>query len=275
MVGGYPVRSYLRGWIVLFGSVTLLLTAGCGVNSTFVYKPAVPVTAGPKLPISMAVFPFKDGTEDFTKRGSVLNPESLYYNLAKAGIGGQITALTPDLWAKALADDMAASGIFKSVRFIYGPSELVNEDFYIDGTLKKATASGSWAMPNEFALALRALQKTDNRLVWEKEVSYSWKNTPAMYEGFGAMSIQCMVDRHHADVNRVLRGLFAEAREDLVRTLAHRSENRSGDAGRSPDASAGAARNEEFARDAIRVGTFAPPALESADQVIDRILLGN
>lgn len=77
-------------------------------------------------------------------------------------------------------------------------------------------------MPNEFALSLQALQRADKQLIWEKEVTYSGKNTPAMYDGCGATSIQCMQERNHADVNRVMQGLFAEARADLIRTLAPR-----------------------------------------------------
>ena len=77
--------------------------------------------------MNIAVLPFKDGTEDFTKRGSTWNPEYLVYNLAKAGVYGQITALTPEFWAKASADDMAASGAFRAVRFIYSPTESTDE----------------------------------------------------------------------------------------------------------------------------------------------------
>lgn len=234
----------------------LAVVSGCSTNSTFAYKPANSVDGGATLPLKVAVLPFNDGTEDFTNRGTIFNPESLYYNLAKAGIGGQITALTPDLWAKAFADDMAASGVFRSVRFVYGPSELADEELYIEGTLKKATISGSWAMPSEFTLALRALQRTDKQLVWEKEVSHSWKNTPALYEGCGAMSIQCMVERHHADVNRVMQELFAEARRDLVRTLTPLSGSRSVADKKSPAAAS------------------APLPHESAEDTIEKILKG-
>jgi hypothetical protein len=243
------MRRYL---LLLLGA---LVTTGCATNSAFIYKPAAPVTDGLKLPISVAVFSFKDGTEDFTKRGSIFNPESLYYNLAKANIGGQVTSLTPDLWAKAFADDMASSGDFKSVRFVYGQSEIMDEDFYIEGTLKKATVTASWALPNEFALSLRALQRADKRLIWEKEVMYSGKNTPAMYDGCGATSIQCMQDRNHADVNRVMLGLFVEARTDLTRTLAPRYGKQTG-------------------ANATSAGVPAPLPQESFDAEIERILKG-
>ncbi|MHB8120680.1 MAG: hypothetical protein ACYDG4_00880 [Desulfuromonadaceae bacterium] len=240
----------------LISILILTVTTGCSINTSFVYKPAAPVTDGLKLPISLAVFPFKDGTEDFTKLGSIFNPESLYYNLAKANIGGQVTSLTPDLWAKAFADDMASSGDFRSVRFLYIQSELSDEDFYIEGTLKKATVTASWALPNEFALSLRALQRADKKLVWEKEVTYSGKNTPAMYDGCGATSIQCMQERNHADVNRVMRGLFAEARADLMRTLAPRYGKKTG-----TNASSAGAPNT-------------PQPSESVDEEIERILKG-
>lgn len=250
------MRNCSRGLRLLFVILALVLMAGCSTNSTFVYKPVAPVAGAPKLPVKVAVLPFKDGTEDFTKRGSVFNPESLFYNLAKAGIGGQITALTPDLWAKALADDMASSGNFQAVRFVYGPSELADEEYYIEGTLEKATISGSWANPSEFALGLRALRRTDNQQIWQKEVAHAWTNTPALYQGCGAMSVQCMVDRHHADTNRVIQRLLTEARVDFLRTLAASPRGRSGESDSSPAKSS------------------APPAPESADETIESILKG-
>jgi hypothetical protein len=255
MVGGDPMRGRSRGWGVPVSVLALLLMAGCGVNSTFVYKPGGPAAGGMKVPVKVAVLPFKDGTEDFTKRGSVLAPESLYYNLAKAGIGGQITALTPDLWAKAFADDTAAAGVFQSVRFVYGPSELVDEDLYIEGTLGKATVSGAWVNPSEFALGLRAVRRADKKPVWEKEVSRVWKNTPAtLYKGCGGMAIQCMVDRHHEDANRVMREIFAEARADLMATIASQSGIRAEEGSLPPTASP------------------APHAPESVEQTIERLL---
>ncbi|MCR4310253.1 MAG: PDZ domain-containing protein [Deltaproteobacteria bacterium] len=226
---------------VLIAAMVLVLTAGCSVNSTFVYKPGGPATGGPKLPLKVAVLPFKDGTEDFTKRGGIFAPETLYYNLAKSGISGTINALTPDLWAKAFADDTAAAGSFRAVRFVYTPSELVDEDLYIEGTVLKATAAGAWVNPSEFALGLRALRRADKTPVWEKEVSRAWKNSPAtLYKGCGGMAVQCMVDRHHADTNRVMREMFAEARTDLVATL---SGSQAGGGGTPP---AGEPRQEEF-----------------------------
>lgn len=216
----------------------LILLSGCSTNSTFVYKPVGSVEGWTRLPVKVAVLPFKDGTEDFTKRGSVLAPETLFYNMAKAGIGGQMTALTPDLWAKAFSDELAASGGFQAVRFVFGPSELVDEELAIDGTLEKAIIAGAWTSSNEFAIRMRAVRRADNRPVWEKEVARSWKNSAAtLYEGCGPFSIQCMVDRHHADANRVMQGMFAEATADLMGTLAATSGSRGGAKERPPAAS--------------------------------------
>jgi|GEM_PF-1456855 len=247
------MRACSRGWRVLFAGLTLVVVTGCAGNTTFVYKTAAPTAGGPKLPVKVAVLTFKDGTEDFTRRGSVFAPESLLFNLAKAGIGGQTTALTPDLWAKAFADDMTASGSFQAVRFAYSLSELTDEEFYIEGTVVKASISGAWGIPSEFALGLRALRKADNRLIWQKEVSKVWANTPALYEGCGAMSVQCMVDRGHADMNRVMQGLFAESRADLVRTLASHSGNPVEAEGRSPFGPSGETPEENIVGIGIRV----------------------
>ncbi len=226
--------------------LAVLVMAGCArTNWRFAYKPGAPITASPKLPISVAVFPFKDGTEDFTSRGSVFN-RSLHYNLAKTDSRGQITDLSPDLWAKAFADDMAASGEFKSARFVYGQSELLDEEIYIEGTLIKATFS-AYENANEFALSLRALRRADKQLIWEKEVSKTWKNTPVMYDGCGR-SAQCTLDLLHAAVNRAMQGLFAEGRADLTRTLALLYRNRPGANATSVGAPATQSVNEEIER---------------------------
>jgi hypothetical protein len=210
---------------LLVAAAVLVSMAGCAPNSQFVYKPGPPEAGTAKLPVKVAVLPFKDGTEDFTKRGSEWDPDTLMFNLVKTGIGATITALTPDLWAKAFADDMAASGAFRAVRFIYSPSELVDEGFIIEGTVEKAYVVVTLLNPNEFALGLRAVRRADNRLVWEKKVTRGWKIPPTLYDGCGRVQNQCRADRLHAELNRVMREMFAEARADLVATLAALSEN--------------------------------------------------
>lgn len=244
----------------IFLAVTVLfLLSGCAGNTTFLYKPSAPTIGAQSLPVKVAVLPFKDGTEDFTKRGNeLLDQERLMYNLAKAGVGSLTTALTPELWAKALADDMAASGDFQAVTFLYSPAEVKDEDFIIEGVVEKANYSGVWARPNEFALSLRALRRVDTVLIWEKKFIREFKSThpQAPPQGCG-MSPQCMVDRLHADINGVMQSFFAEARTDLVRTLASPGD-----------------RSGQFAPLSV-ASPQALPAGESVDREIERILKGN
>lgn len=246
------MRSRSRGLGVPVVAVVLALTAGCSVNSTFVYKPDAPAAAGMKLPVKVAVLPFKDGTEDFTDRGSVFISGG-QYNVAKAGIAATMTALTPELWAKSFAEDLAASGVFRSVRFIYGPSELVDEDISIEGTLTKAYVAKMFENFNEFAVSLRALTRSDKRIVWEKEVTRRWKTPGNTYAGCG-MGFQCGVDKFKAEYNKAMQEMFAEARADLVATLASRSGSQAGEGGLP------------------QTGSPAPPASESPEQTIERIL---
>jgi hypothetical protein len=231
--------------------MALVLAAGCSVNTTFVYKPNAPAAGGAKLPVKIAVLPFKDGTEDFTTRGTFF--DGVTYNLAKGGITIQITALTSELQAKAFADDMAASGAFRATRYIYSPSELLDEEFTIEGTLGKAYIFANGERPNEFALGLRAVRRTDGKTVWEKEVTRAWKFPNDIFEGCG-LGQECKNDRQHAEINRVMQGMFAEARADLVAALAALSWSRAGEGSIPPAASPAA------------------PASESPEQTIERIL---
>jgi len=239
---------------VLIAAMVLVLTAGCSVNSTFVYKPGAPVAGGAKLPVKIAVLPFKDGTDDFTDRGSVFS--SGHYNIAKAGISATMTALTPELWAKSFAEELAVSGSFRSARFLYSPSELADEDFFVEGTLTKALIGKTWDDGNEFSVSMKALAKSDKRLVWKKEVTRQWKTPSNLYAGCG-MGIQCSVDKFHAEHNKAMQGIFAEARADLVAALAVLSGSQTGEAGLPAAASSGKAREEEFVGIGLRVSIAA------------------
>ena len=242
---------------VLLASVALLVMTGCAANPNlvgntsymaFVYKPAAPAADGPKYPVKLAVLPFKDGTDDFTKRGSIFDPESLTFNLVKTGIDGIINALPPEIWAKAFADDMSASGAFRSVRFIYSPTELRDEDFYIEGTVKKAYTGGGLTRPSEYAIGLQVMRRSDNRRVWEKDVSMELMTRQSDFEGCGT-NLQCIAERSHAAMNRVMQSLFIEARTGFMETLGSTSGGRTGQDRISP-----------------------PPDQESIEQTIDRIL---
>jgi hypothetical protein len=214
----------------LFGVALLfILMTGCVPNSTFVYKPSGLATDVSKLPVKIAVLPFADETENFTTRGNMLfSPE---YNLAKGGLPGQITALTPEMWAKSFADEMASSGEFHTVRFIYNRAEITDEDYFVAGTLEKAyNVFTVYEHKYQFALALSAHRKTDGLQVWQKKVDRLWRETPDVIfkECWSGFAFQCMADSHHAFVNQAMREILAEARADLLRTLAPLSGGRDG-----------------------------------------------
>ncbi|OGW39272.1 MAG: hypothetical protein A2X58_07495 [Nitrospirae bacterium GWC2_56_14] len=206
-----------------FAVLLALFLSGC-VNTTFVYKPATPTTASAPLPVTIAVLPFADGTENFTQRGGIfIDQKNLTFNLAKSGLSGTINALTPDLWAKALADEMSASKKFQGVRFVYSRSEVAQEDLYIEGTLNSASIAGTIDRPSHFALALRALRRGDNSLAWATNLQKTW--SWSSYEGCG-LGIQCTIDRFHGDVHNAMQGLFREAITDLAATLSASAGNR-------------------------------------------------
>jgi hypothetical protein len=116
---------------LLVAVVTLVLMTGCAPNATFVYKPSASAAGVSKSPVKIAVLPFADGTENSTR-------EVYKVNLAKSAAGNLIDPLPPEYWAKALADEMAASDRFESVRFVYDQSELTDENYIVEGTLEKA-----------------------------------------------------------------------------------------------------------------------------------------
>lgn len=212
-------RSFARG---LFAAVlAAAMTSGC-VDSRFVYKPGGAAPGATKLPVKIAVLPFADGTEDFTVIGSVVwQSEIRKFNLAKVGEPEKIDALPPAFWSKTFVDELAASGRFETVRFIYDRSEATDEAFLVEGTLQKAyLESGTLGHPHEFALAFRALRRADGRPAWEKAVARSWKESPGDYDACGFFSVQCPVDVVHARLNRAMQGMFAEAGADLAATLA-------------------------------------------------------
>jgi len=192
------------------------LVAGCSVNSTFVYKPGGPAAVGPKLPVKVAVLPFKDGTEDFTQRGS--SSAGGYINIAKAGYRSIITALPPPLWARYLADDMAASGDFRAVRFAYDTSEISNDEVMIEGTVLKAYHPFMGTDPNMFAVRLDARIGKDGKTFWQKDISRQDTFGAGYWVGC-AVSLQCAIDARHSHYNKILREIFLEARQDLIAAL--------------------------------------------------------
>ena len=249
------MSTCMQRLICLFAMLLMVSLAGCSVNEAFVFKPATHVPGVARLPVTIAVLPFKDGTEDFTRRGSFADKNiPLEYNLAKAGWKGRINALTPELWGKAFADDLASSEVFRSARFYYSPSELVDEDIIVHGTVEKATVVASGLSPEEFIIGFVAVRRADGRKVWSKEVTRKWK-VPAHYADKCWGKPQCVADRYQANINRTMQGLFAEARLDLFNALSM-------DTGRGTDSLLPVMGNE----------TSSHPVPGSVEQTIEQIL---
>jgi hypothetical protein len=245
--------KHLSRWIgVIPAAALIVLATGCAAERSFVYSPNPPAADARKLPVKVAVLPFADGTEDFTKRGSVLG--KMQCNLAKIGVPGRITALPPEFWGKSFADELAASGSFRFVRFLYGPSELGDEGFSVDGTLKKVLFAYTLDASNELLLTFKATRISDRKVVWEKEVGKAWKMPTSLYNE--CLSAGCVHENKRVDFNRNIAALFAEARADLVETRASAGAAAAGSAG------------------AIAEGESAGAAGEPLERTIDRILKG-
>jgi len=170
-----------------------------------------------------AVVAFEDGTEPFADRGSYVS--GYVFNLAKAGINGlalnagaafSVSPLPPELWAKSFAEDLRASGIFRSVAFVFTLSELSDEDLVVEGLLTKAYFHTKRNEPDEFALNLRARRAAGGSPVWEGEI----RKTSAKPPGVVGILGDYRIDRVHAYLSGVMQGMFAEARGEIVRAVA-------------------------------------------------------
>lgn len=253
----------LRRLRPFLAATVLVAAAGCGGNATFVYKPGLPAADAARLPAKAAVLVFTDGTADFKQSGSIFGRGQ--FNLAKIGISGITTALTPEFWAKSFADDLAASGPFRSARFVYAASELVDEEFYVEGTVKKAYGAISLEDLNELSLAFKMVRRADNRPVWVGEVTRSYKTDPGITKGCGA-SMSCIREKCHAEMNARMAEMFAEARAGMLAAVRSRPEGGAeDDSARDAAASTG---------EPVAAKPSAQQSRESPEETIDRILKG-
>ena len=219
---------------LLIGVLLLASMSGC-VDRRFVYKPDGALSGAPKLPVKIAVLPFADGTENFTRRGGLVSKEVYKVNLAKSAGGDMIDPLPPEFWSKSLADEMAASGRFESVRFLYDRSELTDEDFFVEGTLEKAYLDfGTSGAPHEFGIALRTTRRADALKVWEG----SFRKVPdnSTWAAGRCQTKRCQVDLYHGVVNRAMQEMFVDAGTDLAQGLAAFSEGGAGSGAKPPGA---------------------------------------
>lgn len=213
----------MKGFLVVFLSASFL--AGC--SSGFVYqRKADPAQDGPKVPVKVAVLAFEDGTRDFTSEGNLFSGS--VFNLARTDINGlslntgaafSVSSLPAAQWSRFLAEDMAASGAFRSVKFVFGPSEVTDEEIVVEGALTKAYFTTISDKPDEFVLHLKVRRMPDNTVVREGDVgriAVGPRGLLASCLTYGG----CVVGRIHEYLNGVMQGIFADVRRDLVRALA-------------------------------------------------------
>jgi hypothetical protein len=198
--------------------------AGCSSGFVYQRKPD-PAQVARKLPVKVAVVAFDDGTRDFTSDGNIFSGH--VFNLARTDINGlslntgaafSVSSLPAAKWSKSLAEDMTASGAFRSVKFIFSPSEVTDEDIVVEGVLTKAYFTTINDKPDEFVLHLKVRRMPDNTVVREGDVGRSAIRPRGLTSGcftYGG----CVIDRIHGYLNGVMQGIFADIRLDLVRSL--------------------------------------------------------
>lgn len=116
-----------------------VLAAGCAPS--FKYAPNPAMTDTQVLSQKVAVLAFRDGTEDFANelKGAIV-PEGRV-NFARIGHGNVfLPVVPPSAMARALADDLRASGALRSVVFLIDRNaSLEGADILVDGEVKEAT----------------------------------------------------------------------------------------------------------------------------------------
>lgn len=228
-------RTAGRRWRWPLPAPALLLACAAAASSgcatrPFVYRPNGPAGV-PPVPVRVAVLPFENGTEDFVE---VIRHERKLWNLSRASYFEVIEALPPERWARDLAADLAASGRFASVRFVYSLAELAGEEVVVEGTLVRAYLMGVGG--GEFELALRARATRDGKALW------------------AALLVRTHPRWDASQLHRWAQGdmaeMFAEAGEGLAQALAARPV--AGSAAPGPKPSAGRPAEGEPVDETIR-----------------------
>jgi hypothetical protein len=216
-------RGSMKKVLILFLSASIL--GGCSSGFVYQRKPDL-AQDGQKVPVKVAVVAFEDGTRNFTSEGNFISGS--VFNLARTDINGMsinagaafgVSSLPAANWSKALAEDLAASGAFRSVKFVFGPSEATDEEIVVEGALTKAYFTTIKEKPDEFVLHLKVRRMPDNTVVREGDVGKIGVRPRGLTSGclgYGG----CVVGRINGYLNGVMQGIFADVRRDLVRALA-------------------------------------------------------
>lgn len=226
----------MRRLLMLSLSVSVL--SGCSPGFVYQRKPG-PTVDGKALPVKIAVVAFEDGTRGFTREGNLIG--GYVFNLARTDINGirintgaafNVPSLPAVGWSKALAEDLAASGTFRSVKFLYSPAERTDEEIVVEVALTKAYYTTITDKPDEFVLHLRVRRMVDNAVVREGDAGKIGVRPRDLTKGclYGG----CVIDRIQAYLNGVMQGIFADVRRDLVLALAPHDEKKDAPAQGAP-----------------------------------------
>jgi len=219
----------MKRLLILFLSASIL--AGCSSGLVYQRKPDA-VQDGNKVPLKVAVVAFEDRTRNFTNEGNILSGH--VFNLARTDINSlslspvpvfsvsplfTVSSLPAANWSKALAEDMAASGAFRSVKFVFGPSEVTDEEIVVEGALTKAYFTTINGKPDEFVLHVKVRRMPDNTVLREGDVGKTGVRPGGLTTScltYGG----CVVGRINKYLNGIMQGIFEDVRRDLVLVLA-------------------------------------------------------
>lgn len=194
--------------------------------------------------MKVGVLPFKDGTEDYVKKGKSF-PVDLTYNLARTSRADMFPQLEPAIVGKYFADELESSGAFESVEFLLGGEGKEKKDVFVGGTIKiaefyvRAPILGS-------KVQLRAtfeFEASDRRgeNFWRQTVRRPWIDWSVLHrqkKSAGEKKVS----------SYLLRGMYKEALGGLLSAL----EDRGGSGARISPGLAGDPATDELIREILK-----------------------
>ncbi len=109
---------WIRSLALALLAATGLMLAGCAMPSAqFTYHPNASIAQSRRIPLSVVVLPFEDGTPDRKVSSAFFE----CYNLTKEPPSdAKVAFIPPERWSWSLAQDLAASGAFAPVSYAEG-----------------------------------------------------------------------------------------------------------------------------------------------------------
>jgi len=199
-----------------------LLLGGCSYDKQFVYKPNAAIAVRPEIPLSVAVFPFEDGTPEWKQKNFMIPIGITVFHMRQnyAKMPYMYTDkepfISPERWARDFARDLAASGAFGSVQYAEGGKDPGGE-LIIKGKVLEALMGTRWVGVEiipfylsayyRYSATFQMIRRSDGKVLWERTIRRTHKNLSST----------------PTDVTPMLwRSMFGEAVADLVKMLQER-----------------------------------------------------